>query len=323
MDDKIQLMKKNFSKALERGIRAHSMKETQETLGDRSQYVGGSDLGKCIRNVFLSKTQPVEHSIEKLIVFRRGHIAETIIGESFEANGFNFEEQREVLGFGDNAGIRSHIDFLLDFGKESVVVECKSVSNEIVEPYESWKYQVTLAMGLLRLEGKVHCDRAFIVCIDVNKGWHQVFPILFSEQMFQLALANAKEILHYLKTKELPNVCKISPICGYCPYSSNCPAITSGVTEVEGDLKQNMLALITASKESKRYGDLKKSVSSELIPFFETTQIKNVKVEQHTIAIRKKKGSVTINTELLRAKYPQIFEECSSEGKDSVYLQVL
>jgi CRISPR-associated exonuclease Cas4 len=34
-------------------------------LGDRTEYVGASDVGQCPRKVVLSKTQPVPHDLQR------------------------------------------------------------------------------------------------------------------------------------------------------------------------------------------------------------------------------------------------------------------
>ena len=51
-------------------------KYTTETLGDRSKYIGASDIAGCLRKSFLSKKEKVEHSIAKHIIFQRGHLTE-------------------------------------------------------------------------------------------------------------------------------------------------------------------------------------------------------------------------------------------------------
>ena len=46
-------------------------------LGDRTEYVGASDVGQCPRKVILSKTQPLPHDLQTLIRFERGNLVET------------------------------------------------------------------------------------------------------------------------------------------------------------------------------------------------------------------------------------------------------
>ena len=43
-------------------------------LGNRTEYVGASDVGQCPRKVVLSKTQPVPHDSQTLIRFERGNL---------------------------------------------------------------------------------------------------------------------------------------------------------------------------------------------------------------------------------------------------------
>ena len=49
-------------------------KETASSLGDRSKYIGASDIGGCLRKSFLSKQQKTEYDIAQHIVFERGHL---------------------------------------------------------------------------------------------------------------------------------------------------------------------------------------------------------------------------------------------------------
>ena len=43
-------------------------------LGDRTEYVGASDVGQCPRKVVLPKTQPVPYDLQTLIRFERGNL---------------------------------------------------------------------------------------------------------------------------------------------------------------------------------------------------------------------------------------------------------
>ncbi len=51
-------------------------------LGDRTQYIGSSDVGSCARKVYLSKKNRTEHSFSTMLRFSRGHVKEAgdIIG---------------------------------------------------------------------------------------------------------------------------------------------------------------------------------------------------------------------------------------------------
>ena len=48
-------------------LREISKRESLESLGDRSKYVGASDVVGCLRKVVLTKLQPPEFDNETLI----------------------------------------------------------------------------------------------------------------------------------------------------------------------------------------------------------------------------------------------------------------
>ena len=62
-----------FIEFLTKNLRKAVKLDTESSLGDRSTYVGASDVTSCLRKAYLSKIQPVEHSLEQMIIFERGH----------------------------------------------------------------------------------------------------------------------------------------------------------------------------------------------------------------------------------------------------------
>mgnify|MGYP003427267098 FL=1 len=65
----------------------------------------------------------------------------------------------------------------MDFGKEVVIVEAKSTSNPIEQPYDSWVLQTQLQMWLLKNNKDYNRKtiRGYIIAIDVNSGWYKTF----------------------------------------------------------------------------------------------------------------------------------------------------
>ena len=57
-------------------------------LGDRMQYIGSSDVGSCPRKVCLQKScLGGEPDLTTMLKFSRGHVAETLLIEIFNAGG--------------------------------------------------------------------------------------------------------------------------------------------------------------------------------------------------------------------------------------------
>lgn len=52
---------KNFREALK--------KDTENSLGDRSRYIGASDISGCLRSSYLSKVAKKEDDISQLLTF--------------------------------------------------------------------------------------------------------------------------------------------------------------------------------------------------------------------------------------------------------------
>ena len=62
---------------LKKAIPVHQQ-QTSAHLGDRTTYVGASDIAGCPRKAVLGKLLPVAHTIKQLLVFDRGHAAQAI-----------------------------------------------------------------------------------------------------------------------------------------------------------------------------------------------------------------------------------------------------
>ena len=54
------------------GLQKAQHTDTQKNLGDRSSYIGSSDIAGCPRMVILAKTSPENHDLKTLIRFQRG-----------------------------------------------------------------------------------------------------------------------------------------------------------------------------------------------------------------------------------------------------------
>ncbi len=57
-------------------LRKLAHQHTEETLGDRRDYLGASDIGYCPRKVILERIHTSEHDLATLLRFQRGHMAE-------------------------------------------------------------------------------------------------------------------------------------------------------------------------------------------------------------------------------------------------------
>lgn len=67
---------------------------TQHHLGDRTAYIGASDIGLCPRKTILGKSCPKDPDLKTLIYFARGHLVEEIVFSAL--NGSNPRRQTEL-----------------------------------------------------------------------------------------------------------------------------------------------------------------------------------------------------------------------------------
>lgn len=308
-----------FLNFLENGIKAFSKANTKATLGDRSTYVGSSDIGQCPRKAYLAKTMPVEASFQQELVFLRGHMAESVIRYGLQGGKIPFEEQVEVVDKGDHAFIKTHIDFVVDMGQESVVVECKSTNAIPQEPYLSWILQVQLQMGLLRKVKKV--DRGIIAVINLNSGALEAFDVSFSEEMFQMALDRAKNLWDSLQLKQEPQG-ETGSLCSFCAYKANCPLLHKGADSLPLELEQDALRyaeLQKAQKDTQKEAD---GLKSRLMDFMSATNTKKVQVQDLSISYSLMKGRVGVDSKALAEQHPEIFEALKTVGKDYGMLRI-
>ena len=69
---------------LQAALQQLASQQTAATLGDRSTYLGASDIGACPRKTILGKLQPPEADLITLLRHRRGHMAEEIVAGNGE-----------------------------------------------------------------------------------------------------------------------------------------------------------------------------------------------------------------------------------------------
>ena len=258
-------------------------------LGDRSAYIGASDIGQCPRKAIMSKLFPNAITLEQQIVFERGHLAEDIVHESLlehcrEVKNASVDAQYEVTLPG-NKNIKAHIDFVLnDFTANSrTVVEVKTASM-VTTPYDSWINQCIFQQGLLLLENTEIAVDGFVLVIDLKTGAIAEFKVDYDEVVFNELVAKAEWLLGQLQNPQdidfdsLPLYQSI--LCGYCGVKDTCPAYAD-----KGNIPDDLKELIV------RYSEINgqiKPLEKELGPLKETI---------------KSYGPFKVNTDGIKASY--------------------
>jgi CRISPR-associated exonuclease Cas4 len=211
-------------------LRKLARQHTEETLGDRRDYLGASDVGYCPRKVILEKIQPGEHDLATLLRFQRGHMAEDIIAMAFTAAGYtNFERQVEVVMEGD-VPLKAHIDFVFTstIHKIKSILEIKSTGNIPEGPYSSWESQLYIQMGALANQYPDYTIRGAVLALDLADGEVGFFNGYSpQETIFQGLMERAGSIWSdyqaIFQGEEREIGTEVSPLCGFCNHLSTCP----------------------------------------------------------------------------------------------------
>lgn len=152
-----------------KGWIAANAARTTHTLGDRSKYVGMSDIAKafgCFRSAVASKVSgdsrypdaatlqamtpaQCDALLERIRPLERGHEQEVGLANAFEAMEYNFIQQLEIRIETDGLPIEAHLDFVIFHGDRIEVVESKSNEEPPAKLYLEYEAQLYGQIGLL------------------------------------------------------------------------------------------------------------------------------------------------------------------------------
>ncbi|MDD3465613.1 MAG: hypothetical protein PHE67_00570 [Campylobacterales bacterium] len=172
---------------------------------DRSDFIGASDIGQCMKKSYLSKVQGEEFSFEQYMAFKRGHLAETIVKEGLVSSGIPFGSQQSIRLKGENAFIKLHPDFVAQYMYYAMVHEVKSISSPLPngKPRESWILQNQLQILGVAQEYGCHA-LGNISTINLNSGELLEFDIKPNELLQEAALSRATKLWDCVQTKTEP-----------------------------------------------------------------------------------------------------------------------
>ena len=283
-------------------------------LGDRSRYIGASDVGQCPRKTIMGKLFPQPITIEQQLVFERGHLAENIIHESllhYCSCGDNQKVSAQVeVCYPNEPNIKAHIDFVLEDNDNGVktVIEVKTASM-VTTPYDSWVEQTIFQQGLLKLVNPDFTVEGYVLCLDLKTGNIAEFPVEYDESVFQNLIERAKYLLSLLENEnlDLENIPqKQSILCGYCAFQADCPAYAD-----KGNIPDELKALIReyssiniAKKEIDKKLDGLKEVITSYGPF--RANVDGIKASYAVSSM------MSLDIKALKANEPELAEMYSS-----------
>ena len=140
---------------IRQGLQALAHKDTLAHLGDRSSYVGMSDIGQhweCPRAALARKVLPTAHSLERLLILQRGHWFESGVGQALASLGLHILPQLEINWQHQGVPIKAHLDFVLVWGapvNAIRILEVKSTDKLPDTPHDSHLLQLHGQIGLL------------------------------------------------------------------------------------------------------------------------------------------------------------------------------
>jgi CRISPR-associated exonuclease Cas4 len=294
----------------EKNLRSALEKETENNLGDRSLYIGASDISGCLRSAYFNKISPVELPIEKLLIFERGHNTELIV-EKMMGN-VPYKREVEFTSSDYPYPIKVHIDFLKydTKRKEATIIEVKSQNNDNFNVYQSYLLQVNLQwlVAEKELEKKGwKIKGAFIVIINNNSGKYEIIEVKKDENLQKLALEKAKKLREALIKGEAPEG-EEQLYCSQCPYRSSCPTFCKGAVN-QDILIDDVKNILELENQIKKLQNELKNKKEALKEYLEGKNITKAKVFDYQVTITKASSFTSLDTVKMKKEEPELYEK--------------
>lgn len=294
---------------LEEGLTKASAIDTAAVLGDRSQYIGASDVAaECERKAFYQKAHPVRHSLGTLVAFIRGHLVENMFHRAFMALEIPFEYQLEIAGTYRDVPIRIHPDFVL-YG--SKVIELKS--GDIPDaPHDSWvaqnNFQICM-MSDLQASGY----EGYVLATDIGMGLNQVLKVfqrhLADQELYHRTLTKAERLWKCMQGEMDPELLEthVGPLCSWCNFRQGCPALdTSGLPELHMEDKiDQYLEILAMEREFKNQKEVIKGLVRGALAC-----IGGPAKSSGAVITMRQRNSETCDTVRLRREFPDAYSAC-------------
>jgi CRISPR-associated exonuclease Cas4 len=318
-------MKENFCTVFGRLLKLIN-NEDSASLGDRAQYIGASDIGKCPRQVVLGKLQKTTHTVRELIRFVRGHVTETVVNRVLEVSGAFYTTQVEVI-HPNYPFILAHIDCILHDGptlEESttmVVKEMKSPKEVPDEPYDNQIMQVYYQLGLLKLKYPNVDISGHIFNLSVADGEYLDFGAYTpNDAVFASLVEKAKKLMECVRDGKEPE-CEVGLLCGFCHYKQGCPPFMSDKPPLPDELVAAIAEYDMLRAEKKCIEHKMEKIKEEVVAY--TGNYYKNPVGSLVLKVSKAADSFTLDGSLLKTTCPDIWERFKKPKSGSVKMEVL
>ena len=303
------------------GLKKVNQEATLRELGDRSQYIGSSDVTGCMRKAVMEKLDPTEPDLTTLLRYERGHMVEGILKKALDSMGVEHEYQHEASH--PEAPLKAHIDFLFHGKNTEAILECKSVSCIPGTSYENWIVQLHYQMGLLAMEMPDKAVRGAIFAMDLNSGDRKMFNgYRFDPVIFGGLVKKAEEIWDCVCSNEDDKKMKTEkgPLCAWCHGRPGCPAFRVNGDIPEVPIEEDVLNYISLKETEKNLkGEIKEL--SEMIKAAIKNNTDNGKIKAGDyIATLSQRTRTGLNDNLLKKEKPDIHKKYSTTSSYEVLL---
>lgn len=261
-----------LAEIIESGLKKVNSQRTQETLGDRTEYIGASDMGQCSRKAVLDRFTD-EVDLATLINFERGHMAEDALHRALQAEGYGNVERGVEVQDETPAGtpLRIHLDFCYRGPNRVAIMEAKSTHPVPPMPHEGWVLQLKAQLGAVQKNFPEKEVSGTIFALDVapKKGaTHKVWNTYTPDDVIYQGLMEKADLIYngiqeYRNSGNLPDDIDAEPslLCGHCPHIWSCPKFQEQ-DRLDG-LQDELTKLTTAQSEKKRMEEMEKSFKED------------------------------------------------------------
>lgn len=317
-----------IKKIIEKGIRKHMSVKSANDLGDRTEYVGASDVSGCVRKAVLSKRHPDRFSLATLVRFIRGYITESIVKYALDAENIEYTYQPEY-SHPHAPHLKIHPDFVVNKSKGGILVlECKSVDGMPGEPHVGWTRQLHYQMGIIALNDMSVDIEGAVVAVSVGDGQVKAFQDYQPDAAtFGLLVTKAEKIWSALNldtdAAEIPT--EDGPLCAWCQHRQGCPAFSIDEKVPEVPLHEELeeyLAMRTAKKEAEMAMKRLSVIFAEAITnACNGNGMRAIKVNDSLIKEVTRRSSRINNAQELKESLPEVWEEYGKE-QVTTYIKV-
>ena len=238
-----------------RGLERYARQRTAILLGDRSRYVGLSDIAKmldCPRAALAARLFTPEHrntaeALKRRITFHRGHWFETGVHQALVGYGLSPLSQLEIeIMYGD-VPIKAHLDFTLIATQPQPTVrilEVKSTARLPTTLSESYAMQIGGQTALLKA-----CWNHPVFNLVMDTGevlHHRTFPEICNECLgVSLPDTSACDIQGWILCLSMCDTKAFGPFLPEDTDVALCLDMASEFWETMNDLRENKVNLNT------------------------------------------------------------------------------